>query len=610
MPVQAGFKLEAMMAGATMWSDLTPDLIAPEGVRLFYGIDGNGPNDNIAGVGELQFTLRNDIGNSGGVLGYYSPNHASKRAGWTFGIRVRLVLYGTLTASITSLTRSGKTATVTTSSPHGLTTGQFVTVAGASPTAYNGAFQVTVTGASTFTYQLEDLGGFKAALPFIFSTPTLPASPATGTITWNATYEKFNGRIRTILAEPGQRLSRRVRVIAHDAFSHLMESKIRELALHVDASEATLIEAVLDALPADAQPFARDIDDGVDVFPFAFDNIRGGVQAGGLLKDLVQSSYGLVFMKGDGTFVYRNRHSRATAQSVFTLDDSYMTGLEVPSSLDNVYPRAQATIHPKTVDTVGGTVLFAASGTPIKVGPGETREVWGDYRDPDQTDRLIGGYFDGLPPVFTAGTDWAANTMPDGSGEDATANVTVSVDAFASTAKFTIQNNHGQPVYLVNGAGEAFLQLRGKGLYDDGPQTFTEGEEGERSVEIDMPYQDNPFIGQSAATYVQAQYGNLDKQLQSLTFFANRDATLLTQAFLRDPGDVVTVSEAVTGVASVAVAIQRVELDLTPAAGVFGAARCWITCRWGVAPSSGFPQWWELGVAGRGELGETTFVSF
>jgi hypothetical protein len=402
-------------------------------------------------------------------------------------------------------------------------------------------------------------------------------------------------------------------VIAHDAFSHLMESSVRELALHIDASEATLIEAVLDALPDDAKPFARDIDQGVDIFPIAFDNVGGGVKAGGLVKDLVQSSHGIAFMKGDGTFVYRNRHTRSTATSVFTLTDATMTGLEAPSSLDNVYNRARVTIHPKTVDALPTTVLYAAAGTPIKIGPGETRDVWGDYRDPEQTDRLIGGYFDGLPPAFEAGVDWDAYTMPDGTGEHVASSVVVTVDAFSSTVKFTIRNNHSAPVYLVNGAGEPLLQLRGKGVFDDGPQTFekvTDEGYGDRAVDVDMPYQDNAFIGQSAAAYIQAQYRALDKQLQSLQFFANRDTTLLTQGFLRDPGDVVTVSEAVTGIASVDVVIQRVELELTPAAGGGGAARCWMTCRWGLAPSSGFPQWWELGTAGRGELGEATVLGF
>jgi hypothetical protein len=69
--------------------------------------------------------------------------------------------------SVTSITRSGSVATVTTTAPHGATTGQNVTIAGAAQPAYNGTDDLTVTGASTFTYLVNGE----------------PASPATGTIT-------------------------------------------------------------------------------------------------------------------------------------------------------------------------------------------------------------------------------------------------------------------------------------------------------------------------------------------------------------------------------------------------------------------------------------------
>lgn len=72
------------------------------------------------------------------------------------------------TASVTSITRSGSTATATAAAPHNLITGQSVTIAGAVEGGYNGTFTVTVTGATTFTYAV---GG-------------TPASPATGTITF------------------------------------------------------------------------------------------------------------------------------------------------------------------------------------------------------------------------------------------------------------------------------------------------------------------------------------------------------------------------------------------------------------------------------------------
>jgi hypothetical protein len=58
----------------------------------------------------------------------------------------------TTAAVITSITRSGTLATMTTTTPHGLATGNQITITGNLPTAFNGTYIVTVTGASTLTY--------------------------------------------------------------------------------------------------------------------------------------------------------------------------------------------------------------------------------------------------------------------------------------------------------------------------------------------------------------------------------------------------------------------------------------------------------------------------
>ena len=71
--------------------------------------------------------------------------------------------------NVSSITRSGTTATVTTAAAHGFSTGDVALIAGAAETAYNGEFVVTVTGGTSFTY---DVAGS-------------PATPATGTITSN-----------------------------------------------------------------------------------------------------------------------------------------------------------------------------------------------------------------------------------------------------------------------------------------------------------------------------------------------------------------------------------------------------------------------------------------
>lgn len=69
--------------------------------------------------------------------------------------------------SLTSLTRTGTTATATTTAAHGLATGDYVQHAGADQSAYNVKAKITVTGPTTYT----------------FTVAGSPATPATGTLT-------------------------------------------------------------------------------------------------------------------------------------------------------------------------------------------------------------------------------------------------------------------------------------------------------------------------------------------------------------------------------------------------------------------------------------------
>ena len=72
---------------------------------------------------------------------------------------------GAVIRSISSLTRSGSTATAV-STAHGFINGQQATIAGAAQAEYNGLFFITVVDANTFTYTVTGT----------------PATPATGTV--------------------------------------------------------------------------------------------------------------------------------------------------------------------------------------------------------------------------------------------------------------------------------------------------------------------------------------------------------------------------------------------------------------------------------------------
>lgn len=85
------------------------------------------------------------------------PTPLQVKNGWTYII---------LPLSVTSVTRIGSTATITTASPHGWSTGTVITVSGADQPEYNGSYSITVTGANTATYTITGT----------------PVTPATGTI--------------------------------------------------------------------------------------------------------------------------------------------------------------------------------------------------------------------------------------------------------------------------------------------------------------------------------------------------------------------------------------------------------------------------------------------
>jgi uncharacterized phage protein gp47/JayE len=82
---------------------------------------------------------------------------------------------------LSSLTRSGTTATAITPTPHRLATGMSVAITGAVQAEYNITAMVTVTGANSFTYQVAGA----------------PATPATGSITETSNFVSLNVRATT-----------------------------------------------------------------------------------------------------------------------------------------------------------------------------------------------------------------------------------------------------------------------------------------------------------------------------------------------------------------------------------------------------------------------------
>jgi hypothetical protein len=90
-PLAVGVWVEVKLAGLLgPWTNLGRDVVTADGISIRRGMQGGGPDDNVASTGTASFSLNNSAANSAHLLGYYSLYHANKRAGWALDIPCRV----------------------------------------------------------------------------------------------------------------------------------------------------------------------------------------------------------------------------------------------------------------------------------------------------------------------------------------------------------------------------------------------------------------------------------------------------------------------------------------------------------------------------------------
>jgi hypothetical protein len=104
-------------------------------------------------------------------------------------------------ASITSINRSGATATVVMAAPHSLSNNDYVDINGATELEYNGTFQITVTSTTDFTYTVTGTpatpaGGTKTATFVVISGTTDGSGDISKSKSYSAA-QPVSGRVRT-----------------------------------------------------------------------------------------------------------------------------------------------------------------------------------------------------------------------------------------------------------------------------------------------------------------------------------------------------------------------------------------------------------------------------
>lgn len=422
------------------------------------------------------------------------------------------------------------------------------------------------------------------------------------------TYVKFVGTLETIEPDSGQYLNRATHCQAVDWMDEAAKQKIRLLPTQTDKRGNDLMGTIVAAMAT--QPTGTSYATGDSVFPYSLDNSRDEKSSPmSEFQRIAMSELGYVFIKGHqnvgGILTFQARSSRARLlASSATLDDAgpgpAMTEMKVTRKRSAVYNRIKITTHPRRLDAVGAeTVLFELTSKP-KVGTGKPLTALGQYRDPTQKSVRCGG-LDMIAPVAT--TDYAMNTIADGSGTDLTSSFTVVAHYGGNGVELIITNNSGTDGYVTK------LQCRGRGVYDDNAMVSEASDAasiaayGENVLSIDMPMQDNQFVGQDAADYLLAMYKDPLTAIDSIEFVGNSSVELMTAGLALEPGDRVTIAETATGVAGDYV-INGVTVTIS-APSIYHFA-------WTVAPMAQFEAagLWLIGIETRSEIGETTRVGY
>lgn len=480
-----------------------------------------------------------------------------------------------------------------------------------------------VAGGGSLTFELNNDATNSGGVRGWYSPNAMAPRPFWGlgvsvrlsvTIGANPTYYRFQGWVDQIVPRTGLLTGQRtVQVVAVDwlaiSATALAAGVAAQAGQRGDQLVATLAGLVTPA------PAATSYDVGTDTYLYALDDIDpSSSRVLGALANVARSGLDRVYIKGNtstGGVLRFEAHGfrRTLATNAYVLSDVAAGGLGL-SGIDTAKRRADQinqlrfTIHPRKVDPAA-VVLYAENidaSTAVSIPPaGGSITIWATYVDPTQTAQQIAcSPGTGVAPVAT--TDYLFNSAANGSGTNLTASVTVAATFFGTTAKLVITNNHA-----TLAAFRTFLQLRGKGIYGyqdvtaEAVNTASQTAVGPTLVAQDMPYQSVIGQAQAAVDYFVGLYtSSAWTQIDSVQAFCPADdETSLWLLIQTEVSTAFAVTETMSGLANYPLWVNGYQIDISE--------RDHLTFTFHVEPRDP-QQYWVLGAAGFGELGNTTFL--
>lgn len=362
-------------------------------------------------------------------------------------------------------------------------------------------------------------------------------------ITYSGTdYYKFHGWISDLEPTAGQFKERSSKLYATDYMQRMVRQKLNMLAVQEDQRADQLIGTVIGSMST--APLATDYGTDNWSMPYALSSeMDERTTVMGAVQKICQTALGYFFIIGDTSggekAVFQREESRVTQASAATLSNS-MSFMSVKRPTDNIFNKIIGKVHPTRVDTDATTLLYE-NDSEIYIDGGNTQTFTFRFRDPNNPSVRISAV-DVVTPLV-ADTHYRGSKYQNTTGNDSTSLLSITDTNGGNSSEWEIENTGGFRIYIN------LINIFGKGIYYYNPVTITqESGDADRETTYDFFYLNNVLKAKGFLSHLLTRISSDKPELESVSFYADENATLMGYAMTLDIGDRVTVAETATGV--------------------------------------------------------------
>lgn len=351
---------------------------------------------------------------------------------------------------------------------------------------------------------------------------------------------RWYGWISKITPVPGQYAERTVQVDCVDYIQILNENtRIAQVAIQTDATSDEAYTALLAAMAR--QPEGTSFSTGVDTLEYILH--RSGERSGSGYEEMNRvalSVFDYVYVDKDGQVVSQNRHDRLKDATVqFTITGTQIKSMKYDRDRQRGLDKVTTKTYPVEVGTSNETAYELQN--PIRLNPGDTYTLEAAYKDPNSQSPV--GITD--PVTLATGTNVRFGSAPDLSSQNLNSKLTIVSQNFYSGEAVVVFRNDGGRLGFIN---EVTVQGKLIRFNDPVTSTYTVNSNGNRTVTINLPYQDSEVFAENLRKMIVNVYSQ-SKRVNSVKINLN-DSTWFANYMDNDIGKRIAISETVTGLSS------------------------------------------------------------